>query len=473
MSIQAPRHPISGFFFVLGLVGLALFASSSALAQKITVSYFVGPAAHEFSPPGHEAIRQALAEGGIETVPIENYLSQAVDDGIAPPVATEPENVAVLSAKLGLFGVITGSTISKEGAKKDDVGLTVLDANGLPMSEMQTELSLIMIAFTGRPVLEKKYTFSGGARIPLHVREAIARDVKAVLAGRGVQAEESEGKRSGPSSPRERSSRTSKSSPDDALDKPGSPEIETEAKAKSSREERTRAPGAISDVSVTGGFTLNARKGLDPTHASNLFPGARADAHFFLGALTTLPVIRDLGVAGMFNQGLGLSYGAKNGQASWGANHYEWRAEVLLRLALREDIKLNPAFVLRYGLGSLTSTIDAPANVPRARSVSYLRPSAGMDLYLNLIRPYLRLRVGGAHLFKVQVGEELTGDASGFFLNSSLDLVILRLMQLSLGWEMTRLTLRDEGSKKAPPMGETYDMFHCFYFRLGGSFDRK
>ncbi|MCU0661008.1 MAG: hypothetical protein MUC50_01630 [Myxococcota bacterium] len=422
-----------------GLIVLALGSVSiTADAQRVTVAKIEGRAAKNLSPPAHTAVGEALKSKGVEVVPWEDYVSTADTKGIPAEQVASAEKIPAMSEELKLDAVIKFDAKWKEKLGKTDLGVTVLDPKGLP-------------------VATRNYTYAGRSRIPADTLEAIASDLQTIFKEFRIGAPPP------PTGPMDTETPT-------VITPPPPPPLDDEPLAP---EPKMGQGGAMSDALIAVGFGLNLRSGLEPNHASNLFPSVRADGHLLAGAFTDAVFWRDLGLGGMFQRGFALEYAAKEGGQSWSSSHTQYRAELLYRLALLDETKLKPMFLIRAGVSDLISTIDAPASIERVRSVRYLAPQGGLDVYLMLLDPIVRVRLGGAYLFAIQLGKELSGQASGFVLDAGVDVVLLGWLHTAIGWEMARYAIEDKGVPGAPPMGETDDLYNNFYLRVGWSFDRK
>jgi opacity protein-like surface antigen len=226
------------------------------------------------------------------------------------------------------------------------------------------------------------------------------------------------------------------------------------------RRKRFKA-GAVPEILLSVGMSMNKREGLHPRHDSGIFPGVRIDGRFFLGAFLDTSVVKDIGFGGMFNMGLGLQYQIEEGEA-WDSSQMQWAGELLYRLALN-DVTLQPTFMLRVGYGSTACTMPEEAHA-LAISAGYSYPYAALDIYLMLYKPILRFNVSGGYLFVVSPGEDLKGDGSGFTVRAGFDVDLFNNLHIGLGWEMLQFTITDDA------IGETSDMYHGFFGRIGWNF---
>ena len=118
----------------------------------------------------------------------------------------------------------------------------------------------------------------------------------------------------------------------------------------------------------------------------------------------------------------------------------------------------------------MVSTIDS--DDASVRNASYMFPYGGLDVYLMLWDPYLRLYLGGSYLFAVMAGEDLSGTGSGFCVDAGLDLVLLDMLHIGIGYNMTQV-LGVEGPDPASATGgdtEMSDVYQMFFLRAGWSF---
>jgi hypothetical protein len=242
------------------------------------------------------------------------------------------------------------------------------------------------------------------------------------------------------------------------------PETSTEVSKPAPRRRRKKhKTGAVPDILVTTGGSMNVRMGLNPRHESGMFPGIRADLRFFLGTFLDTIVVKDIGLGGMFNMGVGLQYGPENSDDKWDSSFMQWQAELNYRLALN-DVTLQPAFLLRFGYGSTTSTIDTDNAL--AVSAGYSYPYGALDIYLMLYKPYLRLYVSGGYLFTVMTAEELDGSGAGFTVRGGFDIDLFGHLHIGIGYDLMQFTgFKVEGDDR-----ETSDIYHIFFARVGWNF---
>lgn len=455
-SMQLPGiFPVK---IVWAALAIALLFPGVAGAKRVAVTHFTGGSSKTLKPTGDKLVADRLEAEGIEVVRGDKYRSAVGEASVAPGAKKDKLTIEAVSTVLHLDAVILAHAAWKPKAQK-------------------TSLKVFIFGPTGEKLATNVYTFKGKIKLPAATLEAIWKDIQVVLSDQGVTGAPPPVPSPAPSPAPDPNPIDKKSPPDTLAESPTESIAEQDDNATPSYfayEAPARSSvGSMSDLLIAAGFGFNLRSGLNPKHASGIFPCVRADLHFFMGTFTDTTFIRDLGFGGSFNMGLGLKYAVSNGGDAWDSSQIQWRAELLYRLALLDHTTLKPAFVLRGGYGATIATIDAPVTVGEVRSASYSAPFAGLDIYLMLADPVLRLRLGGGAVFAVAAGEELNADAWGFYVDAGVDIVIVKWLHTSLGWEMTRYSLQDIGTSAAPAMGSTNDLFNYFYVRLGFSFDGK
>lgn len=217
--------------------------------------------------------------------------------------------------------------------------------------------------------------------------------------------------------------------------------------------------GAVPDIMLSAGMSLNLRKGLEPKHEMKRpIPGIRLDARFFLGSFSDAPVFEDIGIAATYNLCLASSYGIENQEEKYDSSQSSWKAEALYRLTF-DDAPLSPAFLVRLGYGSSSCTIQT--DEPDLLSASYNYPYGALDIYIMLARPIVRFFVSGGYLLVVSTGEDLSGKGMGFNLMTGIEFKLFGALLVGAGYDMFKLFINDEN------LGDTSDSYTGFFLRVG------
>ena len=158
--------------------------------------------------------------------------------------------------------------------------------------------------------------------------------------------------------------------------------------------------------------------------------------------------------------GLGLKYGYQDADESWDASQMQWRAELLYRLAF--DVMTKPALLIKVGYGATSSSIDSDAI--DVLDASYMAPYAGLDIYLTLWDPMLRFFASGSFLFLVSPGGDLNGSGMGFSVMAGVDVDLMDLIHVGVGYDMTQYLMEADGG------GDYSDTYQGFFVRAGVNF---
>ncbi|MBW2701807.1 MAG: hypothetical protein JRF33_13410 [Deltaproteobacteria bacterium] len=236
---------------------------------------------------------------------------------------------------------------------------------------------------------------------------------------------------------------------------------ESSTEAKAPAKSSPRKQGSVNDALLAVGASFHHRAGLNPRHEASLFPGLRVDGRMFLGTFLDMPGIRDIGFGGFFDMGMGLEYGYQNAEENWSASQMQWRGELLYRLAF--DVTTSPAILFKVGYGGTSCSIDSDA--VDVLDASYMAPYAGLDIYLTLWPPMIRFFASGSFLFLVSPGGDLDGSGMGFSVMAGIDVDLIDLVHVGLGYDMTQYMIDAEGG------GSYSDTYQGFFIRAGVNFN--
>lgn len=218
--------------------------------------------------------------------------------------------------------------------------------------------------------------------------------------------------------------------------------------------------GSVPDVLVSVGWALQRRQLDRPHHGSNIGPGVRMDAHMFMRSLFDIPVLRDFGIAGMYNVASHVDFDIENYGASEEGSTTHWQVELQYRLAFN-NVVTQPAVLFRSGYGSTSCEISGGQMV---KDAGYGYPYLGLDAFFMPYKPYLRLWVSGAALFAVQPGKDLTkGPYSGLKMAGGLDVVPTDHFFIGLGYEWVKFF----GVVASGDDIESTDSYVAFFLRAG------
>ncbi len=468
----------------LGSLAVGILAISLALgclpheakAQNIVIAKFVDRSKHKLGKKAWAAIARQLKNRGAKIVSYKQYMRLARKSRIRTKNALKPRSIRKISKKLDLDAVVWGS--AKKRRRRYTVSIRVFGSNGKLILKKNYQLK--------RPAFSKKTASSladlimeklgsGEEKSQQEVAEADTKkeptETKTESTGTATDDKKSTGTNdaflpawarsdkegSGGNTTTAKTKRTTeavvKNEPDEHVEEPAP-----------SRHKRSKM-GSVNDLLVAVGGSFHHRSGLSPKHEASMFPGIRVDARMFMGTFLDIPVVRDIGIGGMFDMSMGLEYGYADADSTWSAQQMQWRGELIYRLAL--DTGLQPAFMLRLGYGSTSSVIDKGEG-DLALSAGYMSPYASLDIYLMLFKPYLRLFVSGGFLFLVSPGEDLAGSGMGFNVFAGFDVDMFKMVHVGIGYDLTQYMMNDDS---ADGMGEYSDTYQSFFLRVGYNYN--
>ncbi len=462
----------------LGPVGLlaafllAAAAPSPAAAQNAVVAKFRDKTGRaKLGKKAWVAVARALKRKGVRLVAYRQYLRIARKSRIKRRGAFKPRGVRRLAERMKLAAVITGTAYRKRGAFI--VGVRAMGADGRVVFKKGYRLRRARFPRAkadevAAAILEALDLGAPAAAAPEPEPEPKPEPKPEPEPGTGGTGDDSV-LPAWARSDDQPEPKTSPSAP--AAEPPAKEQADAgeagraEARAAPEPEREPRPASSVNDALVSAGVSFHHRAGLHPRHEASLYPGLRFDGRLFLGTFLDIPVVRDIGVGGMFDMALGLEYAYSDSDDAWEAQQMQWRAELTYRLAL--DTGLKPAFLLRLGYGSTSSSIDAGAG-ELALSASYMSPYASIDIYLMLYDPVLRLFASGGILYLVSAGEDVGGSGLGFNVFAGVDIDVIDAIHIGLGYDLTQYMLED-GS--ADGLGEYSDTFQSFFLRVGYNYN--
>ncbi|NOZ85238.1 MAG: hypothetical protein GXP49_03045 [Deltaproteobacteria bacterium] len=488
----------SASFFKLLAVAFAIMAfatfSRPAAAQTVVVGPFSGKIARKVKPKLPVAIAKALEKKGFTIFAYKKYARAARKHHLKGRKALTSRAIKKLAPKLKIDGLIKGAVGRKH--KTVIVKVIVLGADGkvllkkvskfkgrkVPQDVLKEVVDLVAAQFTAKAAVatggtaEKVEQEKGKKAGKVEVAAGKPKVKEAKTTGEKTPGQEAkkEGEGEVPASMMPPWAKTKAEKKEEKQKQaPTQAELEEEEEEENWAHEKAEKPsskGAVPDVMVAVGGGGKLRAGLSPRHNSGLYPGIMVQARMHFATFLDVPVLKDFGIGGSFDMGLGLKYSRSGVSKDWKSTQYGWNAELDYRLHLLDDVLLKPAFLVKAGFGSVVSTIDS--NDSSVRSASYMFPYAGLDIYLMLWDPYLRLHLGGSYLFVVMPGEDLSGTGSGFSVDSGLDVVILDMLDIGVGYGMTQF-LGVEGVDPKSAAGaktEMSDVYQMFFLRVGWAF---
>ena len=474
------------FLFLSALAAFVLVLTAIPVkseAQTVVVANFSGKRqTKKVGRAARSAIVKALSNEGASLVSYKQYLRKAKRSRISAKRALRSRSIKKMASKMNLGAVVTGSV--KKRGRRYIVTVIAYGADGKVLAKKNYRLkrarfpSSVAGKFAG--MVMSKLGGGGGVEPepPPPVEPEPPPPVDPVATGdtgTGDVAPADTGKTGSSDAFLPPWARTDKKEGDTGTAATGTAGVDTgttttpEVAKPAPRLKRRKRfkPGSVPEILVSAGVSFNKREGLHPRHDSGIFPSIRVDGRFFFGAFLDTAVVKDIGLGGMFNQSLGLKYGI-GGEDPWDSSQMQWAGELLYRFALKE-VPLRPAFMLRIGYGSTSCTMPEDAHT-LAISAGYSYPYAALDIYLMLYKPILRFNVSGGYLFVVSPSEDLSGDGSGFTVRAGFDLDLFENLHIGLGWEMFQFTINDKGTSTEPGIGDTSDMYHGFFARVGWNF---
>lgn len=460
------------FWFLSGLAAFALVLTavpSRSSAQNLVVADFSGQRrTRQVGKAARAAIVKALSGEGASLVSYKQFLRQAKRNRISPKRALRARSIKILSKKMNLGAVVTGSVVKR--GRSYIVTVSAYGANGSRLVKKNYRLKrprfppavaakfagLVLGKLGGGAATEPEPAAVESPPPPVEPEPETTADTGDTSTGGGTSdaflppwaRTEKEG-----------DSAAAGTGAADTTAAAGTPEVAKPAPPLK-RSKRKKA-GAVPEILLAAGMSMHKREGLHPRHDSGIFPGVRIDGRFFLGAFLDTVVVKDIGFGGMFDMSLGLKYGIPDGD-SWTSTQMQWGGELLYRLALN-DVALQPAFMLRAGYGSTSCVQDTDETL--AVSAGYSYPYAALDIHLMLYKPILRMNVSAGYLFIVSPSEDLSGDGSGFTVRAGFDLDLFKNLHIGLGWEMFQFTINDDD------IGKTSDLYHAFFARVGWNYE--
>jgi len=452
------------------LSGAVFLWSAPALAQRAVVADFSGkkgPAA-KAAAASRQKVLQVLDKQGVTVISYKQYKQQAAKLRFKGAKALSPAAIAKVCAKMNLQAVVTGNAAAK--GKKITLTIKVFDAQG----KLSANKSFVV----------------GAAGISAEQAGEVAGAIGGGGGGGEQVAASSSSYTPPPDEPVAEEPPAETSSDSTIVELPAWAKADGQPQAGALPQMGATAPaatsgfesggqtagvtaealptktkkltGCVADVLLDAGMSGNLRAGLSPRHESGFYPGVRVDARAFLGSFLDVPVVKDIGLGGLFHMGLAIKYGLQDSDEKWNSSMMQWQGELAYRLTFNEA-RLKPAFVLRVGYGSTVNTIDTENSA--ALSVAYAYPYSSLDIYLMLWDPYIRLLISGGYLFVVSGSKDISGSGNGFTVRGGLDVVILEQLYAGLGYEMFQfLGLSRAGTSVS-------DTFQSMFLRVGWNFN--
>ncbi len=457
---------------VLGLVAASfiLVLPSAVSAQSVVVAKFKGKA-KKSAKNTRKLLIGELNKQGASIVSYGKYLRVAKKSRVRGKRATKPAGIRKVAGRMGVDAVVTG--FIKRKGRSYFLYVKVFDSGGERIAKKTYRLRKGRWAATKARGLAQIIVGSTGGEAELEeAADPLMADSESIEPPPTVVEEEvpdatGDVAATEPTAEKNESflppwARTDANTETAAAAEAEAPAEEVSKPApRRKRKRRGAKTGAVSDILIAVGGSGNLRAGLSPRHESDIYPGVRADMRIFMGSFLDLPVVRDIGVGGMFNMGLGLKYGMQGGEDDWDASMMQWQGELNYRLAFN-DVPMAPAFIVRGGYGSTSCTIDSPAEA--AKSAAYAYPYAALDIYVMLYDPMLRFFVSGGFLFSVAASEEVEGTGMGFTARGGLDVNLFDTLHLAVGYEMMQFF----GIQIAGE--DTSDTYQTFFLRTGWNF---
>ncbi|HSA23765.1 MAG TPA: hypothetical protein P5076_20055, partial [Myxococcota bacterium] len=409
-----------------------------------------------------KALTAALGERGFKLVSYDDYLKRAAKLRFKGGKALTPKGIAAAAKAIPLDGVVTGSALpAKAGAML--VTVVLYDPRGKQVLKKTYKLRQPKLpAENASELADQIQEKLGGKRVALQPAEPVAKVEPAPAAEpkpkpandaflpAWARAKPGEEPAAGGARPADEPAPRAAAEPEAGA--------RAEAPAK---EGEPREVGSSNEALVTAGASMHFRHGLSPRHEATFYPGFRIDGRLFLGAFVDNEWLGGLGLGGMFDMGLGLEYARSDNDQTFSASQYQWRAELMYRLAFKASVA--PALILRFGYGATSNTIE-DAGDALATSASYMAPYVGLDFFMFLWKPYLRIFASGVFQFAVQPGEEVAGSGLGFGVYAGFDVNVTDYLTLGLGYDLTQYMMED-GSTGG--MGSYSDTFQSAFLRVG------
>jgi len=327
-------------------LALGLLALSPALgclpgkakAQNVVIAKFVDRSKRKLGRKAWAAIARELKKRGAKIVAYKQYMRIARKSRIRPNKALRPRSIRKISKKLDLDAVVWGS--AKKKRRRYTVSIRVFGSNGKLVMKKNYNMK--------RPVFSKK-TASGLADMIMEKigsgqekPEVAQAETKPDTTTKPTESSGAgqEGKPAGtddsflPAWARSDKDGSTGAASTQKADKPSEPLAASEpdehldTPAPEPRHKKSKM-GSVNDLMVAVGGSFHHRSGLNPKHEASMFPGIRVDARMFMGTFLDIPVVRDIGLGGMFDMSMGLQYGYADADNAWSAQQMQWRGELI------------------------------------------------------------------------------------------------------------------------------------------------
>ncbi len=443
------------FFFLWGLAVVPCSTAQTLVVPKFSSR---GKGAKRLASRAWKVIAQELKKQGAKMVSSRSYYKKAKRMRIKRSRSLRSRGVKRLAKALNLDGVLIGSVRRK--GRRYRINFTLRGANGsilLRKAYRVRKRRLPRRKATELAILIMDKVTPAEAPTPQPPPVAVETPPAAPVADSGTEPKKNLSDEFLPAWARDKdkpAKNDTKAPPKKDTSKSWN---EEKAPAKSS----PRKHGSVNDALLAVGASFHHRAGLNPRHEASLFPGLRADGRMFLGTFLDMPGVRDIGFGGSFDMGMGLEYGYQDAEENWSASQMQWRGELLYRLAF--DVTTSPAILFKVGFGGTSCSIDSDA--VDVLDASYMAPYAGLDIYLTLWPPMIRFFASGSFLFLVSPGGDLDGSGMGFSVMAGIDVDLIDLVHVGLGYDMTQYMIDAEGG------GSFSDTYQGFFIRAGVNFN--
>jgi len=490
MRLTTSRKIVGVLLALICLVSIG----GKASAQTLVVAPCQDESSSELGKNAQQVVAKALGDQGAKLVDYGDYMQEVARQAIGKQNALTRWGMQKVAAGLKIDGIVTSSALRR--GKKYLIAFFLFGADGVlvvkkvyrlakPSLPMKTarELSELVIAKLGPKVAKapaaETVEDEALALVPLAVIESEPPKTPPPEASPPEAPPEASPPEASPQSekdqqqwqgllkqveenPQEGASGSTDDKPLE-IEEESPPEMDETKPAASARVSRAPAKpkkpaGSLPEILISAGMSINTRAGLSPRHEAGAYPGVRIDGRVFLGSLLDTVVLRDIGFEGMFTKSLGLAAEPELIDESWEASQMRWNVGLVYRLAF-ERLPLAPAFLLRFGYGATSYTIDH--DHPELINAGYTYTSGVLEIDLSLVGSWLIAQLAGGYLFSVWPTDELSGDGSGFLLSVGLRTELFGGLSLGLGYEQLQFFINDRS------LGETSDRFQQFYLRAG------
>ncbi len=419
-----------------GLLAILIAVPGTVQAQTVAVPMFSGKT-KKMQASAQAKIIETLEKKGVKPVLQKQYLEAARKNGIQPKKMLMPWAVRKLSQQMNLHGVVTGNGSQEKGMLVLRIQLMDPDGKVILNKTLRTKKPVLADGpIAGLATLIVKKLGSRSTIPPSSAQKGSKTEIIDV-AGPLLR-------------PRKSSTSTS--------NVPKSTGKKTEWK-----KQKKDVIGSVPDVLISAGLSMNVRRGLHPKHSSGMYPGLRLDTRFFLGSFRDIPVIKDIGMGGMYNVTFGLDYSGEAEQNDSNTDQHQWQGELIYRLAFNQ-VRMAPAILFRLGYGSTSCLIRS--DNPRALSAGYNYPYGALDIHLMLHRPKLRLLVSAGYLFLVSGFADISGPGTGFTVKAGLELALAGSIHIGLGYDLFQFV----GMKIEETGVEVSDVYQGFFIRIGWNY---